>query len=186
MASLKQIHSSIPVVASMAGCAGEGDALLTDQPGLPVSVRTADCYPILLACGGERKAVAVVHAGWRGTAGQVVARAIARLHSEYGIRPHDIYAAIGPGIGACCYQVGAEVARRFGRDAAGKLDLAAENRRQLVAAGVAQDRIDVLGGCTYCDPVYHSYRRDGQAAGRMISYAALTSISSKLSELSPL
>lgn len=167
MASLKQIHSSVTLMADRpTGCVGEGDALVTDQPGIAVSVRTADCFPILLV-DARGQVVAAVHAGWRGTADHVVTEALRKM----GIAPRDVYAAIGPGIGACCYEVGADVARLFGRETAGRIDLAEANRRQLLEAGVPDDRIEVLGACTYCDPDrFHSYRRDPKVAGRMISY----------------
>jgi YfiH family protein len=172
MASLKQIHSGIVLLGDQIGCAGEGDALVTALSGVPVSVRTADCYPILLA--DERNhAVAAIHAGWRGTAARIVMRALEEMHRHYGTESADVYAAIGPGIGACCYEVGADVARQFGMEQAGRIDLAAINRRLLLDAGVAADRIDVLAGCTKCDAhLFHSYRRDQLAAGRMVSYIA--------------
>ena len=167
--SLKQVHSGKVLIVQAAGCAGEGDALVTNQPGIEVSIRTADCFPILLADPG-RRVVAAVHAGWRGTAARIASNTIAIMRAEFGTNPADIVAAIGPGIGACCYQVGEEVARQFGMDRAGRLDLAAENRRELVAGGVAESRIEVLGLCTFCDPArFHSYRRDKESAGRMIS-----------------
>lgn len=170
MASLKQIHSGIVLRGEQIGCAGEGDALVTAREGISVSVRTADCYPILLA-GGRKHAVAAVHAGWRGTAARIVVGALEEMHRLYGIEAADVYAAIGPGIGACCYEVGAEVARQFGLAHAGRIDLAAINRRQLLDAGVPEQHIDVLGGCTKCDGrLFHSYRRDQLAAGRMVSY----------------
>jgi len=170
MASLKQIHSNIPHLAGQSGCIGEGDALLTDRPGLAVSIRTADCYPILLA-DPEHRAVAAIHAGWRGTAAGIVGEALARMRNSYGTQTETLYAVIGPGIGACCYQVGLEVAQKFGRDQAGRLDLAAENRSQLLDAGVTEARIDSVKGCTFCEPDrYFSYRREGERAGRMISF----------------
>ena len=169
MASLKQIHSAIVLLGEQIGCAGEGDALVTARAGVAVSVRTADCYPILLA--DERNhAVAAVHAGWRGTAARIVIRTLEEMHRLYGTAAADVYAAIGPGIGECCYEVGADVALQFGLEA-GRIDLAAINRRQLLDAGVAEHRVDVLGGCTKCDAhLFHSYRRDQLAAGRMVSY----------------
>lgn len=171
MTSLKQIHSSLVFVADRpSGCVGEGDGLITNAPGVSVSIRTADCYPILLADPAQH-AVAAVHAGWRGTAGGIIPAAIAAMRSQFGTAPGDMYAAIGPGVGPCCYQVGIEVARQFGLDRAGPIDLAAENRRQLVEAGVSQSQIDIVGRCTSCDPEnFHSYRRDHRHAGRMISY----------------
>jgi len=86
-------------------------------------------------------------------------------------RPEQIRAAIGPGIGACCYHVGAEVGRLFGRTDAGPVDLAEANRRQLLEAGVPERNIELIGQCTYCDSGrYHSFRRDKDQAGRMISF----------------
>jgi purine-nucleoside/S-methyl-5'-thioadenosine phosphorylase / adenosine deaminase len=177
MASLKQIHSGIVLLGEQIGCAGEGDALVTNHPGVPVSVRTADCYAILLA-DERNRAVAAVHAGWRGTTAHIVIRALEEMHRLYGTDRTDVHAAIGPGIGGCCYEVGADVARQFGLEQAGRIDLAAINRRQLLDAGIAEYRIDVLGGCTKCDAqLFHSYRRDRLAAGRMVSYIARTEAS---------
>jgi polyphenol oxidase len=173
MASLKQIHSAVVLVANQPGCAGEGDALLTNCPGLGLSVRTADCYPILLA-DTKNRAVAAVHAGWRGAADEIVVKTIAKMRIQFGTSPPDIVAAIGPGIGVCCYQVGAEVAQLFGVEGAGRVDLAAANRCQLTDAGVEEQHIDVLGGCTSCDAArFYSFRREKEQAGRMISYIGL-------------
>ena len=170
MASLKQIHSSVVFAADGVGCAGEGDALVTRERGLAVSIRTADCFPILLA-DPVRRSVAAVHAGWRGTAASVVLSSLGRMKSEFGTDPRDVFAAIGPGIGSCCYEVGLEVAQRFGKGEAGRLDLAAENRAQLIAAGLRPERIDAVGGCTFCHPAqFFSWRRDQDRAGRMISF----------------
>jgi len=174
MASLKQIHSNLPLVADRrTGCVGEGDALLTNQTGVTVSIRTADCLPILLV-DTKCRSIAVAHAGWRGTADGIEVETLKRMHAEYGAEPADVWAAIGPGIGKCCYEVGIEVARRFGLDHATHVDLAVENRRQLLAAGVREDRVDLLAICTFCDPgKFFSWRRDHEQAGRMISYIGL-------------
>src|SRR6185436_2925893 len=128
MASLRQIHSAIVVPAGRAGVAGEGDALVTAVAGLPVSVRTADCYPILLA-DLNNQAVAAVHAGWRGTAAQIVIAALRAMEECFGTQSADVIAAVGPGIGLCCYEVGVDVARQFGMPQAGCIDLAAANRK---------------------------------------------------------
>jgi hypothetical protein len=90
----------------------QGDALLTSQPALLLAVQTADCVPILLA-DTARRAVAAVHAGWRGTLRRVVAKTVGRMRLEFGTRPADIVAAMGPAIGRCCYEVGPEVAQAF-------------------------------------------------------------------------
>ncbi len=173
IASLRQIHSSICLRADKPGLAGEGDALITSIPALPISIRTADCLPILLG-DPKRRAVAAIHAGWRGTAARIAGATIERMRVEFQTDPKDLVAAIGPGIGVCCYEVGEEVARRFGRDSAGRIDLAAANRAQLIEAGVTPEQIDVLKLCTFCDAErFHSYRRDKDRAGRMISYIAI-------------
>jgi copper oxidase (laccase) domain-containing protein len=92
------------------------------------------------------------------------------MRAEFGTNAVDISAAIGPGIGACCYHVGEEVARRFGLTEAGRIDLAAENQRQLRLEGVPRESISLAGVCTFCDPRFYSWRRDRERAGRMISY----------------
>lgn len=174
MASLQQIHSALVLVARQTGRAGDGDALVSGQPGLALSIRTADCYPILLADTAHR-GLAAVHAGWRGTAAGIVAETLTKMREEFGTAPADVAAAIGPGIGACCYEVGEDVARQFGMSGPGKLDLAAENVRQLITAGVPRERVDVLGLCTFCDPErFFSWRRDHDTRGRMISYIAVS------------
>jgi YfiH family protein len=170
MASLTQVHSALVVNSSTTGCAGEGDALITDRPGIALSIRTADCFPILLA-DPEHRAAAAIHAGWRGTDQGIVCRTLDAMCSYFGTSPAQIAAAIGPGIGACCYEVGEDVARRFGLARAGRIDLAAINREQLIRAGVPASRIDTLGLCTSCESArFHSYRRDHEKAGRMISF----------------
>lgn len=173
MARLQQIHSAATFVAREPGCLGEGDALVTRTPGVAVSVRSADCFPILLA-DPETRAVAAIHAGWRGTAAGVVRSSLDRMRSEFGTDPKNVFAAIGPGIGQCCYEVGIEVARQFGMQDAGNLDLAVENKNQLIAAGLLPDRIELVGGCTFCHPTqFFSWRRDHNRAGRMISFIKL-------------
>jgi YfiH family protein len=176
MASVRQIHSAAVLTADGARVAGEGDALLTSHAGLAVSIRTADCYPILLA-DQRRRIVAAVHAGWRGTAGRIVANTLAAMHREFGCNPEDVRAAIGPGIGVCCYEVGPEVAQQFGLGQASRIDLAAINRNQLIDAGVPADAIEIMGGCTRCDAtLFHSFRRDRAAAGRMISFIRIAEV----------
>jgi hypothetical protein len=85
---------------------------MTDEPGLLLGVQTADCIPILVA-DRKRRAVAAFHAGWRGTVNRIVESGVGRMRLEFGSRPEDLIAAIGPGIGACCYAVGDEVLSSF-------------------------------------------------------------------------
>jgi YfiH family protein len=182
LATLKQIHSSTCLPAgSRAGLIGEGDALLEDAPGAVVAVRTADCIPILLI-DERRRAVAAVHAGWRGTAAGIAQRAVAAMRERFGTDAGDLHAAIGPGIGQCCFEVGPEVAAEFGRNEMGNdmgndkvhIDLAAENRQQLLEAGVTGERIYTSNLCTKClSGDFHSFRRDREAAGRLFSFAGI-------------
>jgi YfiH family protein len=90
----------------------KGDGILTDEPGLLLGVQTADCIPVLVA-DRKRRAVAAFHAGWRGTVKRIVETGIGRMRLQFGSRPEDLVAAIGPGIGACCYAVGEEVLSSF-------------------------------------------------------------------------
>jgi len=181
LATLHQIHSSAVVdAAGRSGCLGEGDALVTNTPGMLVAVKTADCIPILIV-DGRTHSVAAVHAGWRGTVKNIAAQAIAEMEKKFGSRMQDLHAAIGPGIGKCCYEVGPEVAAQFHQDDyslrncthTAHLDLAASNRRQLEACGLTADRIYVAGLCTKCNGEFHSYRRDKEQAGRMFSVAGI-------------
>ena len=174
LATVKQIHSSACVAAAgRAGVLGEGDALLEDTPGAVVAVKTADCIPVLLV-DEKQRAVAAVHAGWRGTAAGIVAAAVTEMRQRFGTQPGDLHAAIGPGIGKCCYEVGPDVAAQFGEQGRAHIDLAAENRRQLADAGVTAGRVYASNLCTQCMPAeFHSFRRDKEASGRLYSFAGI-------------
>jgi polyphenol oxidase len=174
LATVKQIHSSTCVPGEgLSGILGEGDALIENTPGSVVAVKTADCIPILLA-DEHLRAVAAIHAGWRGTAAHIAERAIALMTERFGTRPADLRAAIGPSIGPCCYEVGPEVREQFGAEGRGPLDLPLENARQLEQSGVTRDRIYASNLCTKClAGEFHSFRRDRDAAGRMYSFAGV-------------
>jgi YfiH family protein len=110
---LKQIHSD--VVRHLGGTESEAvvaDAAVTDQPGMLLAVQTADCVPILLV-DTKKRAVAAVHAGWRGTIRRITAKAVGQMRMHFGSEPTDLLAAIGPAIGNCCYEVGVEIAADF-------------------------------------------------------------------------
>jgi YfiH family protein len=124
---------------------------------------SADCLPIAIARTGGRRAVAVLHAGWRGLAEGVVAAGVAALRADSS---QTLAAVVGPAIGPCCYEVGPEVSQRFDDDltADGKLDLRRAAERALRAAGV--DRVDHVDLCTRDHPdLFFSHRRDGVARG---------------------
>jgi YfiH family protein len=117
LATLRQIHSDVAHVfcaipEKRSTDSPAGDAAITSHPGLLLSVQTADCVPILLA-DTKRHVVAAVHAGWRGTLARISVKTLGRMQQEFGTRPEDVVAALGPAIGRCCYQVGPEVAREF-------------------------------------------------------------------------
>jgi YfiH family protein len=114
--TLRQIHSSV-LVHSVAGDASrqtpwKADGLMTDEPGLLLAVQTADCIPVLVA-DRKRRVVAAFHAGWRGTVKRIVESGVGRMRLEFGCRPEDLTAAIGPGAAVCCYAVGEEVRSSF-------------------------------------------------------------------------
>jgi YfiH family protein len=187
----RQVHGAR--IALERDCLGPtppaADGVASASPGVPVAVFTADCVPILLAtsCGTT---VAAVHAGWRGLAAGVVSAGVAAVRALAG-GPSPLVAAIGPHIGACCYEVDAPVvdalrgrfarvlesALRPTRPGHAAIDLAALAREALVDAGLAPDAVGVLlDACTGCDPErFHSFRRDGPAAGRLVHFIAARS-----------
>jgi YfiH family protein len=163
-----------------------GDAWVSASADLLLTIRTADCVPILLVAPRAR-AVAAVHAGWRGTLGGVIEASLAALSSRYDARPEEVSAAIGPAIGGCCYAFGTEhhaaFIARLGTDAATAwrqdpadparsfLDLRPLCRLALVRAGLLPAAVTELGPCTADHPdELHSFRRDGIHAGRQLSY----------------
>ncbi len=182
-----QIHSDIIRYVTRENV-GEGtqrdvpfscDGFVTDQPGVTLLVRVADCAPVLLAGVTEAGAplVGAVHAGWRGTAAGIAAKAVAMLR-EMGAA--EVHAAVGACIHSCCYQVGEELrdtvaelrGREFAarhvtrRDGALYADIAGMNRELLLEAGVGA--VDVCGECTRCNPaLYHSHRATGGVRGTM-------------------
>ena len=174
LATVKQIHSAICVLANgRRGDLGPGDALLEDRPGAVIAIKTADCMPVLLV-DERHRAIAAVHAGWRGTVARIVPAALASMHQRFGTDPRDVHAAIGPGIGKCCYQVGPEVAAQFGEQGRAHIDLTDANRLQLLECGVTRERVYASNLCTMClADDFHSFRRDGEAAGRLYSFAGL-------------
>ena len=156
------------------------DALITDAPGLCISVMSADCVPVLLYDPLHR-AAAAVHAGWRGTVGKIVARTVMAMKDAFGSNPEDLIVGIGPSICADVYEVGEEVLTAvedaFGdteglilrRTAEGKgyIDLWEANRRQLLAAGVLPTSIEIAGLCTYLHAdQFFSARKSKNQAGR--------------------
>jgi YfiH family protein len=192
-----QVHGRAHLVvragdAAPAGDPPEADLIVSNAPGVAVAVRAADCVPVLIA-DRESGAVAAVHAGWRGTCARAAPAAVSALRDEFGARPENLVAAIGPSIGVCCYEVGPELVDAFA--AAGherhliqrwfpslppprgsrtrnplRLDVAGANRDQLVLAGVPEDQIFLSGLCTAMHlDVLTSYRAEKEKAGRLVA-----------------
>ncbi len=116
LVTLRQIHSSVVVLGGSGDSCRQtplkGDGLMTAEPGILLGVQTADCIPVLVA-DRKRHVVAAFHAGWRGTVKRIVESGVGRMRLEFGSLPEDLIAAIGPGVGACCYAVGEEVLSSF-------------------------------------------------------------------------
>jgi YfiH family protein len=178
---LKQVHSARVISAFEWKPGIEADGLATAEPDTRLAVKTADCVPMLLL-DPVRRAVAAVHAGWRGAVRGIAAEAVRRMEADFGSHKEDLLAALGPSIGECCYEVGPEVAVQF-RDwfperndleGRARIDLRRAIQRQLLAAGLREAHIDVADACTCCGGAeFHSWRRDGAGAGRMYSVIAL-------------
>jgi polyphenol oxidase len=161
------------------------DGLVTDEPGVFLWLSFADCAPVLLFDPVHR-AVGIAHAGWRGTVGDVVGSAVRALTAEFGTDPQDLLAAVGPAIGPCCYEVGAEVARAaemlprseaaFVATGEGKwhFDLIEANAQLLVAAGVRAESVERAGICTSCrNDLLFSHRAQRGGAGRFAAIIGL-------------
>jgi hypothetical protein len=179
---LKQVHGARVRRAPWTG-RPEADAAVAEAPGALLGIETADCLPVLVV-DPVRRAVAAAHAGWRGTAAGVAREAVAALLAG-GSRTEDLIAATGPGIGPCCYEVGDELRSAFGERGADffrpgprgrpHLDVRAANEHQLLEAGIPEARIHRVADCTRCRAdLYHSYRRDGKEAGRMINFVGFS------------
>lgn len=184
-AFLRQVHGADVIVTRAPGRAGAGDVLLTDRPGLPLAIFTADCLPVIVYDAANRR-LALAHAGWRGTA-QLVTRAAVGALLDAGGRAEDLVAAVGPSIGPCCYEVDRPVIDRLEAAFPGgweawvtatgeerwMLDLWAANEEQLGSAGLKRDRIENPRLCTACrGDLFFSYRRGG-SRGRLVSVAAV-------------
>jgi len=186
-----QVHGDIVRPVTEADCHRlmtdvpyEADGLITDRRGLVLAVFSADCTPILL-CDRRTGAVGAVHAGWRGTALDIAGKAVCAMAREYGCRPGDITAAIGPCISACCFETGPEVPEAMhavlgpGADTHirpaltdGKyfVDLKGINRALLMRAGVLPENIRISDECTSCqNEKYWSHRATGGRRGSQAS-----------------
>ncbi len=196
MVAGQQVHGADLAVVS-AGQAGRGalasetalpavDGLLTNQPGLLLSAFYADCVPVFLL-DPVRRAIALVHAGWKGTVARIGAGAVAKMSAVFGTDPADCLAGIGPSIGPCCYEVDepvirlgtgmftwwAEVLKPAGPGRA-MLDLWAANQKILLEAGIREENLSVARVCTSCHRrVLFSHRGGRGVTGRMGAFLML-------------
>jgi len=154
------------------------DAFITDRKFVPLAVFTADCLSIFLY-DPRKPAIGLVHAGWRSTKEQIARRALALMQEEFSSRPLDMYAAFGPAIRSCCYEVGREFEDFFPGDVIKKennyyLDLLSLNKKQLLDSGLSLDKIFDPQICTSCsNNGFFSFRREGKSCGRIMSVAML-------------
>jgi len=160
----------------------QADGLITNQKGIFLSVVTADCLPVLIL-DPEKGAVGAVHAGWRGTLQGISGKAVIRMQECFHCRPADLTIALGPAIGACCYQVGPEVAEAFLKKdrnlrpfikslspSQWRIDLAGLNEYQLLKQGLNKKNIFILSLCTHCrQDLFFSVRAQKEPTGRQLS-----------------
>jgi YfiH family protein len=190
--SVKQVHGTDVLVLDRPVARGEAfaggwDALVTNQPEVLMTVRTADCVPVLVH-DPVHGVVAAIHAGWRGAVEGIIPRTLSTMTQRFGSEPRWIRVGIGPSVGPCCYEVDEPVLERLrqrfpdwrtvvrdtGRGRA-ILDLRSLVRRQAEATGVPQQAIGTVNVCTACHPhLFYSYRRDGTAKDTMVSGIMLT------------
>jgi hypothetical protein len=164
----------------------ECDGIITNQSEVMIGICVADCFPVLLLDPVNR-VIAALHAGWKGTAAGICSKGVDAMVSMFGTDPRNILAAIGPGIGACCYEVDVPVMEAFRKGEAGypgfaeekgagkwMLDLSAANFRQLVKAGVREENVEVESLCVSCSKdLFFSYRRDNGETGRQMGFIML-------------
>jgi YfiH family protein len=185
LATLSQIHSDrIHIIEQNRGGRNtrpRADAQMTRLRGIALGVQVADCFPILIA-DRVMGSIAAVHAGWRGTAERIVSKTVTAIQRTYGSDPRDLLVAIGPGIRACCFEVGPEVLDVFRHNfpemelppgnfrGPAHLDLSEAIAIQLVEAGVEAGNVFDLESCTRCGTAeFFSYRGEGVCSGRMMA-----------------
>lgn len=165
----------------------ECDGIITNQPGIMIGVCVADCAPLILL-DPVMKAAAVLHAGWKGTAGKIAQKGVEALVSLFGCDPSAILAAVGPTIGRCCYEVDAPVRDAFNGqggcwgkysietdDGNWQLDLPLANVHQLLQAGIHRNNIETTELCVSCNQdKFFSFRRDGGDTGRQMGFIMLS------------
>jgi len=174
----EQVHSAVVEFARSPGMYPAADGLVTQDPEIILTLKVADCVPVFLH-DPSKNIIGLVHSGWRGTVENIVLNAI-QLMDKNGTETGDIRCFLGPAIGICCYEVDWEVAKKFDDKAKVKMEerkwrvgLHEQIRLQLASVGVQKKNIRSSDICTYESQGYHSYRRDGENAGRMFAFLRL-------------
>ncbi|MGI9160160.1 MAG: peptidoglycan editing factor PgeF [Saprospiraceae bacterium] len=177
LAYSKQVHGVEVLHALRPGFYSGYDALITQQPGLVLAVGIADCAPVLVY-DPRHRAVAAIHAGWRGMAGEIILRALTQMRALFGTSGSDCLAYIGPCIDACAFEVGEEVALQFEDafkrfdSAAGKyfIDLKRAAVAQLQVFGLPESQVEISPYSTVCDNAdFFSYRLEKGETGRLLA-----------------
>jgi polyphenol oxidase len=194
--TMHQVHSSrVHIIEELVDQRNrlEGDALITQVENAALAIKTADCLPVLIA-DPVHKAIGAVHSGWRGTLSRILPNTIQEMQRAFGSDPAELLVAVGPGIRACCFEVGAEVVHQFEenypdsqivqpipeRPEKYRIDLCKILQIQMDASGIPQQNRNDLGICTCCNTQdFFSYRAEGSASGRMMALigAGVNSIS---------
>ncbi|MDD5310260.1 MAG: peptidoglycan editing factor PgeF [Candidatus Omnitrophica bacterium] len=179
---LQQVHGGkvvkIDARTALSGEIPGADGAITDVKGITLSVRTADCLPMLLY-DPEHNAIGVAHAGWKSTKEKIAKNVVEAMRSEYRSAPAKLFAGMGPALRQCCYEVNSEFLVHF-PDSVVKMahkhyfDLVGENAEQLIAAGISAKNIFDCGICTACkNGEFFSFRKEKDKAGRMLSVIML-------------
>jgi hypothetical protein len=162
------------------------DAIITNQPGIAIGIKTADCVPIFLV-DKVKRVIGVVHAGWKGTALKIVGKAVETFVEKFGSQPTDIHAVIGPAIRSCCYEVDDRVMESMKpkkkespfhqpcpEEGKWMIDLPLANKSQLLDVSIPEGNISMLGLCTFCrTDLFFSHRAEGANTGRQLNFMML-------------
>ncbi len=170
-----QVHGAHVLHVTAPGYYPETDAVVTDTPGLALTIQTADCVPIYLV-DSTRPAIGLVHAGRKGSVLAIASKTIHRMHAAFGSRVEKIEVFLGPSIGPCCYELGEDVAGQFDPIylKGTRLNLWQYNWDLLIKSGVRQDRIHIARICTRChSDWFFSHRASGGKTGRMMAVLAI-------------
>jgi len=175
----RQIHSNIITVVEKPGIIGESDAMITNKKNIGLAISSADCTPIFIY-EKEKKIIAAVHSGWRGTEKKILSKTIHKMIDDFSCQAKNMFVYVGPSIHQKNYEVGEEVASLFDEkyllriDGKIYLDVLQANIDQLLANKIPQTQIEISSLCSFEEKdLLHSYRRDGKNSGRALGIIAM-------------